>query len=238
MANRRRNYRKTAAFLCEGKKQFVTVETSGNGQTMLRRCGWHSKAVLDELACLTTGKGCGIEGIDVSPSGAWLVTLRHSGQGEWGYDVVRTCPLTNVAGTPEERGYMLDLPKFSDDETRLVGGFGERWLGGWWAHPDDDCETPARGGVITFGTLFVHHLPSHKVERHELRMNLPQGWVPRKPEAEVWYAARDITPTASHGVRLVLPGGASFEIDGPLPKVILLPTPDPASGQRGGAAVP
>ena len=46
-------------------------------------------------------------------------------------------------------------------------------------------------------------------------MHLPQGWVPRKPEAEVWYAARDITPTATNGVRLV----------------ILLPTPDPASGQ-------
>jgi hypothetical protein len=173
---------------------------------------------------------CYIEEIGAAASGRWLVTQRLSGAGKWGYDVFRCCPLVREAGVIEERGYMVGLPAFSPDESRLVGGFGAGWLGIWWAHPDDDYLDPARGGRITFGFLLVHHLPGHQVKRHELQMHLPEGWRPADPEAETWYGARAIAPVGE-GVRLTLPGGAAVEIEGPLPPVILLPTPHP-EGQR------
>jgi hypothetical protein len=125
---------------------------------------------------------------------------------------------------------MLDLPRFSADESRVIGGFGERWLGFWWSHPDDDYLDPARGGQISFGFVFVHHLPSHRVKRHELRMDLPNGWVPDDPDGETWLGAREITPVGD-GVRVSLPGGVAWKIEGPLPPVILVPTPHPAGGR-------
>jgi hypothetical protein len=223
--------RATAPFVCEGEEQFVeVVENPQPLRQTVRRCRRASKEVVEETVCPVTRRGCFIEEIGASPSGNWLVTQRLSGQGEWGYDVFRTCPLAREAGVWEERGYMLDQPKFSADEARLAGGFGGRWLGGWWAHPEDDYEEAARGGLITFGFLFVHHLPGHRVERHELRMDLPKGWLPEDPEAETWYGARAIAP-AGEGVRLTLPGGAAVEIEGPLPPVILLPTPHSAGGR-------
>jgi hypothetical protein len=226
----------TAAFPCQGEMQFVTVEDNRDGSDLVRRRICHSRAIVDETICPITRAGCAIEEIAASPSGVWLVTQRFSGQGEWGYDVLRSCPLARVAGTPQEYGYILDTPMFSADETRLVGGFGKNWLGGWWAHPDDEYETPARGGLISFGFLFVHHLPSHQVDRHELQMDLPKGWLPDDPEAELWFGARQIAPVA-HGVRLTLPGGVTVEIEGPLPPIIQLPVPHPAGGKLLPSAV-
>ncbi len=214
----------TATFSCQGKEQFVTVEDNRDGMEVVRRRLWPTQTIVDETICPVTRHGCAIEEIAVSPSGFWLVTQRFSGQGEWGYDLFRTCPLTREAGLLEEYGYILDLPRFSVDERQLVGGFGERWLGGWWAHRDDYIEQPARGGLVSFGYLFVHSLPEHQVIRHELRMNLSPGWIPDEPEAEIWMGGREIQPVPD-GVWMTLPGGARVVIEGPLPPVIFLPTP-------------
>jgi len=215
----------TPAFLCERMKQFVTVE---DGQLVRRRI-WDSKAIVDETFCDGTRLGCAIEEIAASPSGSWLVTRRSSGQGEWGYDVFRTSPLAREAGTPEEYGYMFGLPTFTADETSLVGAFGERWLGGWWV-PDNEIRGPARGGLISFGFLFVHHLPGHQVERHELKINLPKGWLPDDTEDAIWQGANEIIPEIDR-IRLIIYGGVNFEITGPIPPAILLPTPH-TSGRR------
>ncbi len=182
------------------------------------------------VQCPVSGHGCDIEEIDPSPSGEWLVTLRNSGQGEWGYDVIRTSPLARVGGVVMEQGYMMEIPCFSPDEARIVGGFGGAWLGGWWAHSDDDYESPARGGLISFGFLLVHHLPSQKVERHEMKIELPMGWLPEDIEDEIWFGATKITPGVDN-IRMSLYGGVEFEVSGPLPPVIILPTPHP-SGRK------
>jgi hypothetical protein len=216
-------YRATGPFDCQGEKQFV--EVVDNCQTV-RRCAWRSRKAVEETACPVTRAGCYIEEIAASPSGTWLVTQRISGQGEWGYDVFRTCPLAREAGVDQERGYILELPRFSEDESWLVGAAGPGFLGGWWAHPDDDIEEPARGGPVCLGFLFVHQLPSHREKRHELRVQLPKGWFPDDPWAQ-WYGPRDITPT-SKGVRLMPSWGVPLEVESPLPRVILLPTPHPS----------
>ena len=222
---------RTAPFTCQGRKQFVTVEEHPRGEVVRRRL--HSThEVVEETISRTTPAGCAIEEIAVSPSGTWLVTNRFSGQGEWGYDVLQTCPLKRKGGVTEdkEEGYMLDMPRFSADESCLVGGFGADWIGGWWAHPDDDPDEPARGGRVTFGFLFVHQLPSQRVKRHELRMDIPAGYLPKDPEGSKWFGATDIKPV-KNGIQLILPGKIKYTISYPLRPVILLPTPHPA-GRR------
>ena len=215
-------YRTTAPFLCAGEKQFVEVV---KGQKV-RRCGWRTKAPIEEVLCPMTDVGCYIEEIAASPSGAWLVTQRTSGQGEWGYDVFRASPLAREAGIVQEEGHILDIPRFSEDESFVIGGAGTGFLGGWWAHADDEVDEPARGGVVTLGFLFVHRLPSHRVTRHALRVRLPKGWQPEDPFAD-WYGPREITPTAD-GVRLMPSWGVPVEIMAPLPRIIRLPTPHPS----------
>ncbi len=167
----------------------------------------------------------------MSPSGDWIVTARWSGQGEWGYDVLRSHPLERQAGITAQIGYILDLPVFSEDECCILGGYGEDWLGGWWRHPDDEHEHPARGGLVTFGWLFRHHLPSHEVEYHELQMIMPGGWLPTEPDGEEWIGPRKIAPYGAGGVQMTLPGAIPFQLDGPLPKTIVLPTPHPDGGR-------
>jgi hypothetical protein len=216
-------HRVTAPFVCQGEQQFVEVVDS---LQTVRRCAWRSREAVEETVCPVTRAGCYIEEIAASPSGNWLLTQRNSGQGEWGYDVFRTCPLAREAGVAEERGYILELPRFAADESRLVGAAGLGFLGGWWAHPDDDIEEPARGGPVCLGFLFVHRLPGHRVTRHELRVELPRGWLPEDPWA-AWYGPRDVTPTAA-GVRLMPSWGVPVEVEDPLPRVIRLPTPHPS----------
>jgi len=199
------------------------------------RLAWHNAAtgqIANELILPSTPSGCAIEEFKVSPSGNWIVTSRSSGQGEWGYDVIQSHPLRYMAGVPERAGYMLELPEFAPDESYILGGFGECWLGGWWSHPDDDFyETPARGGSVTFGWLFRHALPSQEVTLHELRMIIPIGWMPNDPDDEMWLGPRLITPVKNGGFEMMLPGHVSFEYAGPLAGLIELPVPHPGGGK-------
>jgi hypothetical protein len=221
----REHYRRaTSPFTLEGDEQFV--EVLDEYTQWVRRCCLATGEAIEEVAWPVTGTGCYIEEIAASPSGMWLVTQRISGQGDWGYDVFRSRPLAREAGIAEERGYILDLPRFAADESFLLGGAGLRYMGGWWAHPDDEIDEPTRGGPVSLGFLFIHRLPNHDVTRHELLVDLPTGWLPDDPWA-VWYGPRDITPTAD-GVRLMPSWGVPVEIQFPIPTVIHLPVPHPS----------
>ena len=186
-----------------------------------------SGEVIDQVHIPGTSCGCALEEVTESTSGDWIVGMRCSGQGEWGYDVIKGAPLRRVSGIEERNGYMLDMPEFAEDESFIVGGYGENWLGGWWAHPDDDFyETPSRGGRHDFGWLFRHYLPSQEVEWMHLSMDLPSGWFPDDPEDEKWLGARLIEPSGN-GVTLVLPGGTVHTIsEWSAEATVPAPTPD------------
>ncbi len=215
-------YCASGPFTCNGEKQFV--EVVDHCQT-IRRCQKSSKKLIEETVYPITSSGCAIEEIAASGSGSWLVTQRNSGQGEWGYDVFRSSPLARVAGIAEEPGYMLDLPKFSEDESFLLGAAGQGFLGSWWSKTGDP-EEPAHGGAVSMGFLFLHRFPTHKVTRHELRVVLPKGWLPKDPW-DGWYGPREISVTGKK-IRLVPSWGIPVEIALPLPKIIVLPTPHPS----------
>jgi hypothetical protein len=212
----------TSTFEYEGQRQYAEVVDG----RLVRRCRYPSKELIEEVTCDITRAGCYIEAIGVSQTGAWLVTQRISGQGEWGYDVFRTSPLARVAGVAQERGYILDLPTFAPDDSWLVGGAGKGFLGQWWAHPDDEPDEPARGGLVSLGFLFVHRLPRHKVARHDLRVKLPTGWVPEDPWGQ-WYGPREITPITNR-IQFLPSWGVPVTVAFPPPRVIRLPVPHPS----------
>jgi len=214
--------------------------------------------VFAELVLPFCRDGCCIVDFAVSESGKWVVTERCSGSGAWGYDVIRShqpegvklidppevmigkesCQgympgvLERVAGIETRRGYTGGTPVFAVDESFLLGGYGERWTGGWWAHPSDDEEEPSRGGDFNFGYLFKHHLPSHEVTWHELRVTVPAGWLPDNIDDAKWcYGAHSIEPLGE-GVKLVLAGDIPFEFAQRLPDVIRIPMPHPNGGRN------
>jgi hypothetical protein len=186
--------------------------------------------------------GCAIEDIVASPSGRWVVALRNSGQGEFGYDLLRVCPLQHVGGILEEAGYMFETPIFNRNETVLIAAFGERWMGGFWAHPDDEVEDPSRGGITKLGTLLVHHLSDHSVVRHLLQLDVPAGWIPDDLEDASWQSITQLYALdADAGVGMTLPGGARVEVQLSLqllrePLHILLPMP--STNKRGLLGAP
>lgn len=211
-------------FTCDGEEQFV--EVLDWLQTIRRRAG-PELTPEEEIVAPFYSLGCAIEEIAASPLGHWIVTQRSSGQGDWGYDVLRVKPLAREAGVVDEFGYMLELPEFWPDESRLVGGAGDGFLGGWWARDEDFYVTPARGGPVTMGFIFVHELPSHRVTRHLLSIDLPKGWMPDAPDANTWYGPQAIRPVKG-GVTMTLSWGLDVEIKEPLPPVIWLATPHPS----------
>jgi hypothetical protein len=154
------------------------------------------------------------------------VSLRNSGQGEWGYDVFRTKPLQRLAGVEEEKGYLLEIPVFSEDEIFIIGAAGTGFLGHWWSHPDDDPETPARGGPVSLGHIFIHHLPGHPVSRHELSIDLPAGWIPSDIESDEWYGIWDLKPIVQ-GIQFTTAWGVEMEIPLSPPPIIQLAVPHP-----------
>ncbi len=221
----------TEPFVLDGEAQVVEVIDDWQH---VRRCRWPSRTVIEEVECPGSDRGSFIDGVAASASGEWLVTMRFTGQGEWGYDVFRTRPLARVAGIDHDFGYILEVPAFAPDASCLVGGAGPGFLGGWWSHPDDDAEEPARGGPVSLGFLFVHRLPSHEVTRHELHVDLPPGWCPDESSGE-WWGPRAITVDGG-GVRLTPSWGVPVAVPWPLPPVIALPVPHPSGRGLSGAS--
>jgi hypothetical protein len=216
---------KTSEFVYDGVQQYAQV-VDGYPQRV-QRINVTSGAVIAETSCATSLAGCAIEEISISASGTWLVTRRNSGQGESGYDIFSVNGLERCGGIAEEYGYIIEIPRFSQDETVAVTGIGLSWLGGWWSHRDDDIDVPSRGGVMSIGTLLVHDLIDHRTVRHDLDMDIPKGWLPNDSEQDIWSCVRDIQAEPD-GIRMTLPGGTRIAVKlylrnhrGP----ILLPTP-------------
>jgi hypothetical protein len=211
-------HRESPPFVLDGVSQFV--EVSDDRQTV-RRCHWPSREVIEEIIIPLTYAGCRISEFNVSGSGAWITTERISGQGEWGYDILRTAPLARVGGVDQCHGYISEAPRFATDESRIAA-FASRWL--HWV--DDEDETPSPGGHVNVGWLYFHRLPGLEETDHEVVVQLPVGWK-AKIDRFRWHLPREVTPV-SDGVRLIPSGGVPVEIPGPLPAVIVLPTPHPS----------
>ena len=211
-------HRETPPFVLDGESQFV--EVIDDRQTV-RRCRWPSRDVIEEIVIPLTRAGCHISQFNAAGSGRWITTERVSGQGEWGYDILRTVPLARIGGVDERRGYISEVPRFAVDESRIAV-FASRWLN--WV--DDEDETPSPGGYVNVGWLYFHSLPGLEESDHEVVVHLPAGW---KAEVESfqWHMPKGVTPVRE-GVRMTPSGGVAVELSGPLPAVIVLPAPHPS----------
>lgn len=210
-------HRESPPFVLDGVSQFV--EVIDDRQTV-RRCRWPSREVIEEIVIPLTHAGCHISEFNVSGSGAWITTERISGQGEWGYDILRTDPLTRVGGVAQARGFISEAPRFAADES-CVAVFASRWQ--HWLSKE-----PRLRGYVNVGWLYLYRLPGLEETDHEVVVHLLDDWEP-EVEYHRWGLPKQVTPMGE-GVRLVPSGGLPVEVVGPLPEVIVLPTPHP-SGQ-------
>lgn len=210
--------RTSPVFALAGEQLYL--EVIDDVQTV-RRCRWPSDEVIESVTVPLTHAGCHIESFHVSPSGTWATTERLSGQGEWGYDIFQTSPLQRLGGVDELRGFIREAPRFAADESRIAV-LASRWLN--WVQDED--EVPSDGGLVNIGWLYVHRLPDLTETDHEVVVKLPAGWKAER-KAEFWYLPRGVTPVGD-GLRVGDWCGRVCDIPGPLPEVIVLPTPHPS----------
>lgn len=209
-------HRESPPFVHDGVEQFI--EVIDDRQTV-RRCRWPSREVIEEIVIPLTHAGCHIYAFNIAASGAWATTERLSGQVEWGYDIMRTAPLARVGGIDQRRGYISEAPRFDANESRIAV-FAGKLLN--WINAE-----PSRGGHVNVGWLFFHRLPGAEADTdHEVVVHLPDGWA-SEIERHWWCLPKEVTPVGE-GVRLIPSGGLPVEIPGPLPGVVVLPTPHPS----------
>jgi hypothetical protein len=125
----------------------------------------------------------------------------------------------------QRRGYIIEAPRFAADESRLAV-FASRRLRWWWAEPNAENDAPAPGGYVSVGWLYIHRLPGLEETDHAVAVKLPKGWKSENPRFR-WNLPKEVTPVRD-GVRLIPSGDLPVEIPGPLPEVIVLPTPHPS----------
>ncbi len=216
------------AWLPDGSEA-VVVEDERQIVLRMRWPDWQQAA---ETPPLPDTYGCPAQSLEVSPDGQWIFAERWSGQGDWGYDLLSVEPLRRRLGRSCSWGYMTASPAFSQSGDRLVIGHGKRWAGNWWADLDDldEDDESARGGPVTLGWLIDHRLETLTVTRHELRMELPAGWLPENLEEALDGSPPDISLTGGV-IRMTLPGDMELEVAAdPLPEVVWLPVPQTLTG--------
>jgi hypothetical protein len=79
---------------------------------------------------------------------------------------------------------------------------------------------------VTFGFLVVHEIEKNRVTRHQLEVELEQGWIPRDPRDSRWAGPEGVEFVDDNRVEVGLPDGSDVELELPLTEAVLLPTPD------------
>jgi hypothetical protein len=208
----------------------------------LVRYSWPDLVVVDEAeAPLYT------EAMVVSASERALVSWWSDGNGCTGYEVFALDGPLRQLGS-DDPGHpdlswpgMYCRPVFSPSERLVVCCPG---IDFWWVPEDEDdwpatsfeaggrirdeAAIPSLGGRTTFATLVVHDLEQDSVTEHALQFDLVPGWVPDDGWDDRWnHGAIGLAFVTEDRVRVVLPDGVAVELTLPLPRDVLLPTPNP-----------
>lgn len=210
-------YRSSPPFTLNGEELFVEVIDT---EQTVRLCRWPSKEVVEQTVIPFSHHGCHLESFLVSPSGKWIGTERTSGQGDWGYEILQSSPLRWVGGAENIRGYMNEPPRFAADESNyaVFGSRTFRWV-------KDTTTVFTDGGCVNVGWLYLLRIPHVEVSDHEVVVKLTPGWK-AEGRPQDWHMPKGIEPVGD-GLRIGDWCGQAIDIPGPLPEVIVLPTPHP-----------
>ena len=223
-----------ARWLNRGLSLLVAINEMGRAEDggishRLQRIAWPSSEILDD--CQFGLPQCCIDDLVVSASERLALAWLNSGQGECGY------VLLLIAGGLQclNRGpifslnTMVSAPSFAPSEQFVISAAGTNEPL-WWTDPNNhqrDWNTPAKGGLITFGQIFVHDLEADQITAHRIDFDLPSGWIPDDPDNGWWMAPRSPEYLSEDRIQFQLPDRSCVELDVPLPEAVVLAAPSP-----------
>ena len=182
----------------------------------LKRLEAEAYNVIDEMdICVETG---GVERLVLNNSGngclaTWL------DQSSWGYVSIDLAAMKQLPGGFSSRPNSLAPPSYSPDDSVVVSC--NYYKSGWWTDEIDDYwDYPCPGGLRRVGTINVHDIASDTASRHEVLIDLPEGWIPVDPDNSHWDAIWGPQFVSEDEFRIWLPDGSSELLQFPLPASI------------------
>lgn len=179
----------------------------------LQRLNSRFEVVAQMEICVPHG---GVEYLVMSPKGD-LCLATWLDQNEWGYVTIDVKDWVQREAHLNWPSPTLSPPAFSLDGTQVVACHSHRDT--WWheEHGDDAEEIPSPGGSWLVGVVTAHDLAASTVNRHDVRVTVPKGWLPNDPYDSVWHYLWGPEFLSDRKFRVWLPGGREKIFDLPLP---------------------
>lgn len=144
-------------------------------------------------------------------------------QHQWGYVSLDLATLQQAQPSLYARGATLSPPAFSPDDELVVAVHYLREL--WWSDDPDDWYAPSPGGPHQMGSISVHQLATDKVTFHEVWIDLPEGWLPDRPENSEWSNLWGPEFLSRDSFKIWLPDDTEEPLTLPLPDRITIRRP-------------
>lgn len=190
-------------------------------------CELPTETVRSTMTLPHPSHGFGGAVLSISRQSRYAAALLYSGQSQTGYELFALTPhLQHIASFPyiSAESDLTPMP-FSPDETMVAVAVEDNGM--WWAEPEDDAadwDTPAVGGPVEWGALFLHRIGDESPIRCPLVVDLPSGW--RRPLDKDGMWPEELRFESDRWMSLGPPWGTRFSFEVPLrEQAILVPGP-------------
>ena len=159
----------------------VSVSPGSPRALLFEALAWPALSSRQSVTLPYPRSGYGGSALSISASDRYGAAMIYSGQSEVGYELFVLKPaIQHLGGLASVPGECDDTPPaFSPDE-RLVALAVEHNY--WWVDPSDpepDWDTPAKGGLARWSTLYVHDLSQRSRSEFPISVDLRTGWFPQ-----------------------------------------------------------
>ena len=178
--------------------------------------------------------------ICVPTGGVRYLVLNHRGdrclatwleQHAWGYVGVDLNTMAQMVHGLSWPSATLAAPEFSGDDAYVVSC---HFAGSaWWNDELADPNIPSPGGIRKVGTISVQDIENGEITQHDVFVEVPQGWIPDRPDYSEWYGIWGPEFVSDQEFRIWLPDNTAEILKLPLPERVLF-TEYPRYPSAGG----
>jgi len=141
---------------------------------------------------------------------------------EWGYVLIDIAVQSQLPTSLVHPVLTLSPPAFSLDGQCILSC--NPAPPGWWTDDSDDYEqSPSQGGERSVGTITVHDISTNRITEHDVRVDLPRGWIPDHPDRSEWYRIWGPEFIAEREFAFWLPDDQQMSASLPLPAIVKVP---------------
>ena len=167
--------------------------------------------------------------ICVPTGGVRYLVLNHRGdrclatwleQHAWGYVGVDLNTMAQMVHGLSWPSATLAAPEFSGDDAYVVSC---HFAGSaWWNDELADPNIPSPGGIRKVGTISVQDIENGEITQHDVFVEVPQGWIPDRPDYSEWYGIWGPEFVSDQEFRIWLPDNTAEILKLPLPERVHL----------------